>query len=117
MAISGKSLPCDSGNRFCDSSQGTPAVVSAVTGFFYHYDLDRDEPDPLSGFRLIPALLSAVRDYPHNPPQERKIIDDKDQCTRNVRCYVGIKPSLNGKSRAIFTHLLDNTEERKMTTL
>ena len=43
---------CDSGNRLCDSFTGTPVVVFCCDRLFYHYDLDRDEPDPLSGFKI-----------------------------------------------------------------
>ena len=77
---------CDSGNRLCD--------------------LDRDEPDPLSGFRLIPCSTVSGEGLIHiTAAGSVKIIDDKDR-VHNVRCYVGIKPSLNGKSRAIFNPAL-----------
>ena len=36
---------CDSGNRLCDSFTGTPVVVFCCDRLFYHYDLDRNEPD------------------------------------------------------------------------
>ena len=97
---------CDSGNRLCDSFTGTPVVVFCCDRLFYHYDLDRDEPDPLSGFRLIPCSTVSGEGIIHiTAAGSVKIIDDKDR-VHNVRCYVGIKPSLNGKSRAIFNPAL-----------
>ena len=97
---------CDSGNRLCDSFTGTPVVVFCCDRLFYHYDLDRDEPDPLSGFRLIPCSTVSGEGIIHiTAAGSVKIIDDKDR-VHNVRCYVGVKPSLNGKSRAIFNPAL-----------
>ena len=97
---------CDSGNRLCDSFTGTPVVVFCCDRLFYHYDLDRDEPDPLSGFRVIPCSTVSGEGLIHiTAAGSVKIIDDKDR-VHNVKCYVGIKPSLNGKSRAIFNPAL-----------
>lgn len=97
---------CDSGNRLCDSFTGTPVVVFCCDKLFYHYDLDRDEPDTLSGFRVIPCTTVNGEGLLHiTAAGSVKIIDDKDN-VHNIRCYVGIKPSVNGKSRAIFNPAL-----------
>lgn len=97
---------CDSGNRLCDNFTGTPVVVFYCDELFYHYDLDRDDPETLSGFRLIPFSTVNGGGLIHiTAAGSVKIIDEKDNI-RTLRCYVGIVPSKGKKSRAIFNPVL-----------
>lgn len=97
---------CDSGNRLCDSFTGTPVVVFYCDELYYHYDLDRDEPETLCGFRVIPFSTVSGGGLIHITASGTvKIIDERDRI-RQLRCYVGVVPSRGERSRAIFNPVL-----------
>lgn len=96
----------DTGNRLCDSFTGLPVVVFCCNDMYFHYELDGPERGARRGFRLTPystidgAGLLAVTS------KGRVTIRDDRGNEREVRCCVGVRPSEEKHSRAIFDPML-----------
>lgn len=93
---------CDSGNRLCDTFSGVPVVVFYCSELYYHFDLDYSGYENMSGFRLIPYKTISGQSLIHVTTKGNvKIIDDENN-EKQVKCCIGIVPSENSESKAIF---------------
>ena len=92
----------DTGNRLCDSFTGLPVVIFCCDEMYRHYDLDDTDNGMLAGFRLTPYSTINGSGLLHVTSKGNVTITDDSGDSFEVRCCVGIKPSDQNRSRAIF---------------
>lgn len=92
----------DTGNRLCDSFTGLPVVIFCCSDMYLHYSLDSPSMGAGSGFRLTPySTIDGSGLLPVTTKGRVTITDDRGN-QRELRCCVGVRPSAESKSRAIF---------------
>ena len=96
----------DTGNRLCDSFTGLPVVIFCCDDMYRHYALDETESGMRAGFRLTPYSTINGSGLLHVTSKGNVTITDDRGENYDIRCCVGIKPSDQNHSRAIFNPAL-----------
>lgn len=96
----------DTGNRLCDSFTGLPVVVFCCSDMYRHYSLDDPTHSAVGGFRLTPySTIDGGGLLPVTSKGKVTITDDRGN-DYELRCCVGVRPSDDNRSRAIFDPML-----------
>ncbi len=96
----------DTGNRLCDGFTGLPVVVFCCDEMFAHYSLFDHEAGAKAGFRLTPCTTVDGTGLIAVTSKGSVTITDENGKSKQVRCCVGVKPSSDKHSRAIFDPVL-----------
>jgi stage II sporulation protein GA (sporulation sigma-E factor processing peptidase) len=96
----------DTGNRLCDSFTGLPVVIFCCDDMYLHYSLDDPDGGMRAGFRLTPYSTIDGSGLIHVTSKGSVTITDNSGGCCEVRCCVGVKPSCQNRSRAVFDPML-----------
>ena len=96
----------DTGNRLNDSFTGLPVVVFCCDEMFSHYSLYDPEQGARAGFRLTPYRTIDGSGLIAVTSKGNVTITDEHGNDKTLRCCVGVKPSADKHSRAVFDPML-----------
>lgn len=92
----------DTGNRLCDSFTGLPVMIFCCDDMYLHYSLNDHDCGMRAGFRLTPYSTIDGSGLIHVTSKGNVTITDDSGESFDIRCCIGIKPSDQNRSRAIF---------------